>query len=148
MGQASQHPCPCWGYLVFDEPPGSYDICPICFWEDDIYQLRFASRGGGANHVSLLEGQKNYLSFGACEQRMKEFVRPPLPNEQRDRKWRMLDPDQDAIEIQIPGVNYGASYPDDPWSLYYWSPTYWRRVMRPVEKSPEQQTSSSNEETI
>jgi len=32
---ASTYPCPCCGYLVFTEPPGSYDICSICFWEDD-----------------------------------------------------------------------------------------------------------------
>ncbi|WP_248129036.1 CPCC family cysteine-rich protein [Pseudomonas sp. W2Aug9] len=24
--------CPCCGYAVFEEHPGSYDICPICFW--------------------------------------------------------------------------------------------------------------------
>ncbi len=37
----ANYPCPCCGYLVFTEPPGSYTICPICFWEDDISQLRF-----------------------------------------------------------------------------------------------------------
>jgi rubrerythrin len=40
-GAEMKYPCPGCGYLVFDEPPGSYEICPICFWEDDLAQLRF-----------------------------------------------------------------------------------------------------------
>jgi hypothetical protein len=37
----NKYPCPCCGYLMFYEGPGSYDICKICFWEDDLSQLRF-----------------------------------------------------------------------------------------------------------
>jgi anaerobic ribonucleoside-triphosphate reductase len=29
-------PCPCCGYQVFTGPPGSYEICPVCGWEDDL----------------------------------------------------------------------------------------------------------------
>ncbi|MBO0846033.1 MAG: hypothetical protein J2P22_11530 [Nocardioides sp.] len=39
----AEYPCPCCGYLVFDEEPGSYDICAVCGWEDDLSQLRFAT---------------------------------------------------------------------------------------------------------
>ncbi|MCS6814521.1 MAG: CPCC family cysteine-rich protein, partial [Cyanobacteria bacterium] len=29
------YPCPCCGYLVLSQPPpGTYLVCPICFWED------------------------------------------------------------------------------------------------------------------
>lgn len=49
-----KYPCPCCGYLVFDESPGSYEICPICFWEDDLSQLRFPRMSVGANRVSFL----------------------------------------------------------------------------------------------
>ncbi|MDQ0194587.1 rubrerythrin [Paenibacillus wynnii] len=32
--------CPCCGYKTLDEePPGTYDICKICFWEDDGVQF-------------------------------------------------------------------------------------------------------------
>lgn len=31
--------CLSCGYKTLDEePPGTYDICEICFWEDDGYQ--------------------------------------------------------------------------------------------------------------
>jgi len=39
VGSNVDYPCPCCGYLVFTEPPGSFEICPICFWEDDVSQL-------------------------------------------------------------------------------------------------------------
>ncbi len=126
MPEENKWPCPCCGYLVFDEPPGSYDICPVCFWEDDLSQLRFM-RTGGANHVSLIEAQQNYAAFGACEQRVKPFVRPPQPNERRDPEWRPVDVETDNIEDPIPGFDYGRSYPKDDTVLYYWRATYWRR---------------------
>ncbi len=85
------YPCPCCGYLVHAEPPGSHDICSICFWEDDADQPAFPLHGGGANRVTLLTGQKNYLDFGACEERLKPHVRLPLADEQRAEDWRPLD---------------------------------------------------------
>ncbi|MBE1878479.1 CPCC family cysteine-rich protein [Myceligenerans pegani] len=38
---SDRFPRPCCGHLVFDEPPGSYEICGSCFWEDDAIQLRW-----------------------------------------------------------------------------------------------------------
>ncbi|MFF1900798.1 CPCC family cysteine-rich protein [Streptomyces sp. NPDC058206] len=34
-------PCVCCGHLTLGEPPGSYEICSVCFWEDDRVQLRW-----------------------------------------------------------------------------------------------------------
>jgi hypothetical protein len=120
------YPCPCCGYLVFREPAGSYEICPICFWEDDISQLRFVHMKG-ANGVSLVDGQQNYLSIGVCERRFKSNVRLPLPNEQRDPEWRLIDPAIDNIEKPISGQRYEIAYPKDNSALYYWRSNYWRR---------------------
>ena len=70
--------CPCCGYYTFSEKPnGNYSICDVCFWEDDPIQMEDPTYEGGANHVSLLQGQKNYKEFGACEREMIPYVRKP-----------------------------------------------------------------------
>ena len=113
------YPCPCCGYLVFDEPAGSDDICEICFWHDDLSQLRFP-RMTGANHVSLLDAQRKYREIGACEERVLAFARRPTAADARDESWRPLDPGRDYIEEPVSGVDYGESYPDDSTEFYYW----------------------------
>jgi hypothetical protein len=82
--------CPCCGYRTFVDPPGSYDICPICFWEDDDVQFDDPDLEGGANGVSLREAQRNFVEFGACEREMLSHVRPPKEGEERDPNWRLL----------------------------------------------------------
>ncbi|MBW8359029.1 MAG: hydrolase [Weeksellaceae bacterium] len=84
--------CPCCGYKTFGEKPnGSYDICEVCFWEDDPIQLAHPKYNGGANRVSLKQGQKNFIEFGACEREMITNVRQPTKDEQRDKNWKPLE---------------------------------------------------------
>ncbi|MEH7657210.1 CPCC family cysteine-rich protein, partial [Bacillus velezensis] len=34
-----KYTCPCCGYrTIEEEPPGTYEICNICYWEDDEVQ--------------------------------------------------------------------------------------------------------------
>lgn len=68
--------------------PGSYDLCEVCFWEDDAIQLLDPSYGGGANQLSLVECQANFQRFGACEERFIQNVRPPTRDEEHDPEWR------------------------------------------------------------
>ena len=79
--------CPCCGYKVFEEFPGSFDICPICYWEDDAVQLFFPMMSGGANKVSLIEAQVNYFQFGASTIQMVKNVREPKDTELKDPSW-------------------------------------------------------------
>jgi len=121
-------PCPCCGYLVFDGGPGSYDVCPICFWEDDAVQLEFATNGGGANKASLVEAQQNFVSFGACEERSKPDVRRPTEADERDPTWRRVDLKRDTI-----GNWADRSAPRAPRhneELYYWRESFWRNSTR------------------
>ncbi len=74
--------CLCCGCRTLGEaPPGTYEICPVCFWEDDLVQAKDPTYRGGANAVSLTEARVNYLRIGASEPRVLEHVRPPLPGE-------------------------------------------------------------------
>jgi len=109
-------PCPCCGYLVFSEPPGNYEICPVCGWEDDLSQLRFPREGGGANGFSLMEAQSAFASHEHAN-----LGEPPHEvGYRREPRWRPLDPTRDAIERSVPGTNYGSTYATDPATYYYW----------------------------
>ena len=48
--------CPCCDYYTFDEPE-SFEICPICSWQDDGLQSDKPDYAGGANIMSLNEAQ-------------------------------------------------------------------------------------------
>lgn len=78
-----RYPCPCCGYLTLGEPPtGTYEICDVCFWEDDGVQFRDLDYEGGANKVSLNQARANVREHGISETRFTSYVRAPLPEEQ------------------------------------------------------------------
>lgn len=112
------YPCPCCGHLVFDEPPGSFQICPVCYWEDDIVQLADPSYRGGANQASLAEAQRSYARHGWCEDRVAPFVRPPSQEEVRDPRWRPLDESRDRIGPTTEPRRLGRE--PNLAVLYYW----------------------------
>ncbi|MCT6735401.1 CPCC family cysteine-rich protein [Rhodococcus qingshengii] len=116
-------PCPCCGHRIFRQSPDSYDICAVCFWEDDGVQLRWPYMAGGANKVSLIGGQQNYASIGVSEERLLRFVRPPTLAEPLEEGWRPIDVDLDNFESgEMPVV----PWPVDKTVLYWWRPTFWR----------------------
>ncbi len=82
MGEdnTQKYKCPCCGYYTLTSA-GAYDICPVCFWEDDPVQEDDPCYAGGANDLSLLECRKNFEIYGACEERFKDRVRKPKPEE-------------------------------------------------------------------
>lgn len=80
---SSRWSCPCCGNRTLEEePPGTFEICPVCFWEDDNVQFEDPDFRGGANVVSLNEARNNFVAFGASEERSRNNVRPPRPDEQ------------------------------------------------------------------
>jgi hypothetical protein len=77
--------CPCCGHATLTER-GCYEICPVCFWEDDGQDNHDADRWrGGPNRVSLTEGRVNFLRFGASVEADCESVRRPTAEEVRLR---------------------------------------------------------------
>jgi hypothetical protein len=102
-------PCPACGYLSFSEPPGSYQICSVCKWQDDLVQLDDPLLAGGANELSLFEAQKEAL------------VRHPLEEKTfgtltRDPSWRPLT-QKEATELSEREAQNPASAGS---KTYYW----------------------------
>lgn len=97
-----KYKCLCCGYVTLDSR-AEFDICPVCFWEDDVYLIideeaknisslynelediqeeKLLDIPSGANHgLTLREGRENYKKYGACEMDMKENVREPRKSE-------------------------------------------------------------------
>src|SRR4051812_38479262 len=83
-GQPTDLPlrCPCCGCNTLGER-GGFEICPVCFWEDDGQDDYDADvvRGGPNGLLSLLQARANYLRLGASNERRCALVRPPRPDE-------------------------------------------------------------------
>lgn len=81
--------CPCCGFYTFEkEPNGTFDICPVCFWEDDgNYDFEDINEEYGANGVSLIEARMNFKEYRAFDISLLEHVREPNPNELHGRDW-------------------------------------------------------------
>ena len=70
--------CPCCKYNTFEKGDRlNYSICPICFWEDDTTSFENPEYAGGANRVSLIEAQRNFEEFGACQRDMIKNTKKP-----------------------------------------------------------------------
>ena len=65
--------CPCCDFFTLSEK-GGYEICLICFWEDDGIDLTELDRHSGPNHITLREGRLNFEKFGACDINMVKNV--------------------------------------------------------------------------
>ena len=82
--KTTKYTCNCCGYKTLsEEPHGTYEICDICFWEDDYVQFKNPN-SKGANHVSLKHAQKNFIKFGASELKHKSNVREPNKKDVKD----------------------------------------------------------------
>jgi hypothetical protein len=114
MAQAkAQYPCPACGFLVFDEGSGSFDICPLCGWEDDDVQLRYPSMTGGANRPSLWQEQQRILERYPLTVREANEI-------ERDPHWRPLKPNEiDKKGLPQTGREYFDAFGAGPPS-YYW----------------------------
>lgn len=78
----SLYRCRCCGYRTLGER-GGFEICSVCFWEDDGQDDQDADevRGGPNADLSLTQARQNFREFGACERRFLENVRPPTEDE-------------------------------------------------------------------
>ena len=71
----------CYNYTLDSEPPGTFEICPVCYWEDDNVQFSDPNYEGGANEISLNKARENYERIGAISERYLKNVRRPSKTE-------------------------------------------------------------------
>jgi hypothetical protein len=63
--------CPCCGYRTIGER-GGYEICRVCFWEDD--GGNDIDAHSGPNHMTLREARASFERIGAVTERERAFV--------------------------------------------------------------------------
>jgi hypothetical protein len=107
-------PCPSCGFYTIGEAFfGSYDICPLCGWEDDGLQLANSACGGGANRGSLIEYQRESLEILPIELQEHGLYK-------RDSKWRPLNRE----EIELAENEKNEKYWKNK-AVYGYSEAYW-----------------------
>lgn len=74
--------CPCCASRTLPAR-GQYELCPVCFWEDDGQDDHDADlvRLGPNGPLSLTQARANYVAFGACQAAFLEQVRSPTADE-------------------------------------------------------------------
>jgi hypothetical protein len=81
-GDTMKMVCPCCRYLTLDMR-GGFEICPVCWWEDDGQSDNDADqvRGGPNGNLSLSQARTNYRQYGAISPEFVNLVRIPTPEE-------------------------------------------------------------------
>jgi hypothetical protein len=80
--------CPCCGYRTLSPgQPGSYEVCEICGWLDDLVGFYHPETQSDYNHVSLSQARQNVAEYGACLPGVDEETREPRPDDERDPNY-------------------------------------------------------------
>ena len=83
--------CPCCGHSTLTAR-GAFELCPVCFWEDDGQDNADADEDrGGPNPTSLSDARRHYLLHGASDAKCLDSVRPPRPDERKLRRFELRD---------------------------------------------------------
>lgn len=78
-----KYECPCCGCYTLPVTRSAAHgyICPVCFWENDVFISRDDELSACNHGMTLIEGRSNYNRFGACEEGMLAHVRKPTKEE-------------------------------------------------------------------
>lgn len=66
--------CKCCGHETLPVPPEeavAY-ICPICWWENDVFTADDDEPSDENHGLSLNQGRENYKKYGICDPRLRE----------------------------------------------------------------------------
>lgn len=75
--------CPCCHFYTLPVPADCAlaHICPVCFWENDVFIQSEDEPSDENGGMTLREGQRNFRAFGACQRDLVKYVRPPTEEE-------------------------------------------------------------------
>jgi Cysteine-rich CPCC len=76
------YPCPCCHFPTLTTR-GGFEVCPVCYWEDDGQDSHDADRvrGGPNGSLSLTNAIANFAKIGACAPTALDRVRKPTCDE-------------------------------------------------------------------
>jgi Cysteine-rich CPCC len=81
--------CPCCDFFTL-AARADWDICLICFWEDDGNDIDRPDSVSSCNYMTLREGRRNFLKVGACDLKMVPNVLPRSEWVNYERQERSL----------------------------------------------------------
>lgn len=58
--------CPCCDYFTL-MGRGGYEVCPVCYWEDDGADMSRLDEVSGPNHQTLRQARNNFERIGAAD---------------------------------------------------------------------------------
>ncbi|MEZ6004896.1 MAG: CPCC family cysteine-rich protein [Planctomycetota bacterium] len=83
------HQCPCCDFFSL-AARFSYEICPVCYWEDDGQDLDRAHEVSGPNHITLAQARRNFENMGASDPSAVRLVVAPEERRGLRRERRTL----------------------------------------------------------
>ena len=76
-------PCPCCGYITIPNDGDAIGyICPVCYWEIDLFIKDVNDVSDLNNGLTLNEAIVNYKKFGSILPRFLKYCRKPKESEQ------------------------------------------------------------------
>ena len=70
--------CACCGCFTISEIG---ETCPVCYWEENIYQEGRPDDDDAPNYISLQNAKEFFLKYGAKNKKLILLVRKPHVNE-------------------------------------------------------------------
>lgn len=107
-GPESREACPCCGLRMLSTR-GDYEICRVCWWEDDGQDGRDADviRGGPNYGLSLTQGRANVILYGISDPAREDLraVQDPANKYERGRVFVMS---ADGTTVQEPEAGWSS----------------------------------------
>ena len=90
-GRNGSYACPCCGFATLDSVD-EYEICKICFWEDDGQDDPQENESwGGPNKLSLAEARVNFINAGSSDTKDLPHVRAPSSSDENIRNYKLVN---------------------------------------------------------